>query len=55
MRIPLPVLLVIDMFLENEDILQETSRHSEYNIECEHTNVYFKKEEKRKIIWRLGS
>ena len=35
MRIPLPVLLVIDMFLENEDILQETSRHSEYNIECE--------------------
>ncbi len=35
MRIPLPVLLVIDMFLENEDILQETSRHSEYNIEYE--------------------
>ena len=35
MCIPLPVLLVIDMFLENEDILQETSRHSEYNIECE--------------------
>ena len=35
MCIPLPVLLVIDMFLENEDILQEISRHSEYNIECE--------------------
>ena len=35
MCIPLPVLLVIDMFLENEDILQEIGRHSEYNIECE--------------------
>ena len=34
-HIPLPVLLVIDVFLKNEDILQETSRHSEYNIVCE--------------------
>lgn len=31
MCIPLPVLLVIDMFLENEDILQEINKHFEYN------------------------
>ena len=43
MRTPLPVLLVIDMFLENEDILQETSRHSEYNIECEEVFINAKR------------
>ena len=56
MRIPLPVLLVIDMFLENEDIIQEISRHSEYNMECQEVLPCRKKYEPyammRIYIWK---
>ncbi len=39
----------IDVFFKNEDILQEISKHSEYNIECE--EVLSMQKEKRIVCY----